>query len=347
MKKATRKDIVVTKLRGADKSLRNSKMIHGLPLNSDSLLASLAPKDLSLKDAKRLLDVGVDVINLPGMYKVSLDDQLAEAERTVMATTGFLQAAAGKRDLGDIPIDSMWKSSQRHGLGRVKGADDLNDLIENIEEARETAFEQQDDYLYVIMANRHYTEREIETYQETGGLGMITRSTYQNYLSLLNTIRQRYHDAPRGTPWTSTQAHGLLVHHSNKLLALRVNANTKGHFILRAYTYLRDAQDSKFYHPSMTKYLWNQLTSLKTPPARNDGTELDNTQQAPDRCPHCRNRALHSKLHLPHTKTKCPFKDVDQGTARKGAGKGVTLLAKDGSLGKEAMVVKALEATKT
>ena len=322
-------------------------MIHELPINSDSLLASLAPKDLPLKDAKRLLDVGVDVINLPGMYKVKLDDQLAEAERTVMATTGFLQAAAGKHSLGDIPIDSLWKSNQRHGLGRVKGADDLNDLIENIEEAREAAFEQQDDHLYVIMANRHYTEREIETYQETGGLGMITRSTYQNYLSLLNTIRQRYHEAPRGTPWTSTQAHGLLVHHSNKLLALRANANSKGHFLLRVYAYLRDAQDAKFYHPSMTKYLWNQLTLLKAPPAHSEGGEADSTQQTPDRCPHCRNKALHSKLRLPHTKAKCPFKDVDQGIARKGAGKGVTLLAKDSTLGKEAMVAQALETVKT
>jgi hypothetical protein len=297
---------------------------------------------MSTKDGMKLFEVGVDVLGLPGMYRVKLDDQLAEAERTVMATTGLLQAAVGRYGSSDL-TDTMWKSNHRHGLGRVKDQEDLAELITSVEESRESAFEQQDDQIYVFMSQRHYTERQVQKYQLNGGLGLITRATFQNYMALLNVIRQRYFDAPRGTPWVKTQASGLLDHHSQKLLSIRGTSYSKRHFLLRTYVYLRDAYETQFYHPSMTKHLWNQLTLLY--PGEGKGGDKGGDGTPPlERCPHCRCRALHVKLNLPHQKANCPFKGVDQGLARKGGSKGVALLQKEGNLKVEDMVAKVLEA---
>jgi hypothetical protein len=319
----------------------DKKKVYGMDINSEALLTSLSPKSMSPKDGTKLFEVGVDVVGLPGMYRVRMDDQLAEAERTVMATTGLLQAAVGRYGSSDL-TDTMWKSNHRHGLGRVKDYEGLAELITAVEESRESAFEQQDDQVYVFMSHRHYTERQIQRYQERGGLAVLTQATYQNYLALLNVLRQRFFDAPMGTPWAKTQSPSLLEHHSQKLLYIRGTSYSKRHFLIRTYVYLRDAYGAQFYHPSMTKHLWNQLTSLSSPGDRK-GEKAGEADQTPDRCPHCRSRALHTKLNLPHAKPHCPFRGVDSGAARKAASKGVSLLQQNGQLKLEEMVAKALE----
>lgn len=320
-----------------DKSLGNPKLIHGMAINSAELTASLSPRDLSLKDGDKLFELGMDVLGLPGMYQVRMNDRVAEAERTVMATTGLIQAAIGRR--ARDPIDTMWQSSQRPGLARVKSPEDLDDLIESIEEVREASFEQQDDQIYTFLAARHYSTKEITRYQDRGGLPLITRATYRYYMALLNQIRQRYHAAPKGTSWKQTQGYGMWDFYNSRLLTLRGTSTSKRHFLLRAYVYLREAHEKKFYDSSMAKYLWNYVAALQGSGEQKVGGAGGGA--VVERCGHCRHKALHALLKKDHQKAQCPFKDLSQQLARKAAPKGHALLTANPNLSVTDMVAQA------
>ena len=325
------------KIGETDKSLGNPKLIHGMAINSDELLASLTPKHLSPKDGEKMFEVGVDVLGLPGMYRVKMSDRVAEAERTVMATTGLIQAAIGRRTRD--PIDTLWQSNQRPGLDRVKTPEDLEELIEEIEEVQESSFEQQEDQLYTFLSSRHYSTKEITRYQERGGLPIITKATYRYYMALLNYIRQRYHAAPKGTSWKKTQGYGIWDYYNSKLLTLRGTSTSKRHFLLRVYVYLREANAKKFHEPSMAKYLWNYVTALQgNSEEKGGGAGGGGTA---DRCGHCRNKTLHTLLKREHSKTKCPFKDLSQTLARKAAVKGQALLTENPQLSITDMIAQA------
>jgi hypothetical protein len=336
-RKASQKppEVVRQKIGEHDKSLGNPKLIHGMAINSAELTASLSPRDLSLKDGDKLFELGVDVLGLPGMYQVKMNDRVAEAERTVMATTGLIQAAIGRRTRD--PIDTMWQSSQRPGLSRVKSPEDLEELIEAIEEVREASFEQQDDQIYTFLSARHYSTKEITRYQDRGGLPLITRATYRYYLALLNQIRQRYHSAPKGTSWKQTQGYGIWDFYNSKLLTLRGTSTSKRHFLLRVYVYLREAHEKKFYESSMAKYLWNYVTALQ---GDQKGGGAGGAAAA-ERCSHCRHKALHVLLKKEHQKAHCPFKDVSQQLARKAAPKGHALLTANPNLSVTDMIAQA------
>ena len=320
-----------------DKSVGNPKLIHGMAVNSDELLASLTPKHLSRKDGEKLFEVGVDVLSLPGMYRVKMDDRVAEAERTVMATTGLIQAAIGRRTRD--PIDTMWQSNQRPALARVKTPEDLEDLIQEIAEVQKSSFEQQSDQLYTFLSARNYSTEEIERYQERGGLTVITRATYWYYMALLSHIRARYYGAPKGTDWKKTHGYGIWDYYNNKLLTLRGTSSSKRHFLLRVYVYLREANGKEFNEPGMAKYLWNRLTALQSDSGEKGGGSGGGGTT--DRCGHCRNKALHTLLKREHTKTNCPFKDLSQSLARKAATKGHALLTENPQLSIRDMIAQA------
>jgi hypothetical protein len=264
---------------------------------------------------------------------------MAETERAVMATTGLIQAAVGRKGFRD-PVDALWRTQGRHVLGQIRSATDLEELISQIEEVKESTFDQQEDQVGVFLAQRHYTSTSIKKYVARGGLSIITKATYTYYLGLLNHLRQRYYDAPRGTSWAKTQAHGIWEHHSQKLLTLRMTISTKKHFLLKVYVYLREAHKAHYYHASMTRYLWNQVTSLQH--GEGGGRVNDpGAAAAPDRCPHCRGKGFHSKLDLPPQKAKCPFKDMSQTLARKAAQKGYAMLQANPNLTKTEVVAQA------
>jgi hypothetical protein len=100
---------------------------------------------------------------------------------------------------------------------------------------------------------------------------VLTQATYQNYLALLNVLRQWFFNAPLGTPWSKTQSPSILEHHSQKLHYIRGTSYSKRHFLIRTYVYFRDAYGTQFYHPSMTKHLWIQITAL-SPQVTRKGT---------------------------------------------------------------------------
>jgi len=321
-----------------DSSLGNPKLIHGMAINSDELTASLAPEGMSLKDGEKLFEVGVDVLGLPGMYRAKMDDHAAEVERSVMATTGLIQAAMGRRNRD--PMDTMWRSSQRAGLDKVKTPEDLDEMIDAIEEMRESVFEQQDDQIYTFLSSRNYPTEDITQYQESGGLPIITRATYRYYFALLNQIRQRYHAAPKGTNWKQTQGYGIWDYYNSKFLSLRGTSNTKKHFILKVYACLREANEKKFYEASMAKYLWNYVTTLHGDSGQKGGGGGGGGGSV-DRCSHCRHKALHTLLKREHQKSKCPFKDLSQAVARKAAPKGLALMTANPNLSISDMVNQA------
>jgi hypothetical protein len=321
-----------------DKSLGDPKRVHGMGLTSDKLTASLGPKHLSLKDGDALFELGVDVLGLPGMYRVKMDEKSAEAERAMMATTGLIQAAMGKKGRRD-PIDAYWKSSSRHMLSAVKEGGDLQEFIATIDEVREETFNQQEEQISVFMGSRNYSDRDIAKYQARGGMVLITKATYRYYLDLLHTLRHRYHDAPKDVPWKQTQAYALLDHHSKKLLTLRGTTTNKKLFLLKVYVYLRDAHKAQFYHNSLNQYLWNQLNqaSQSAAPAKDPAR----AKTPATRCEHCRHKGLHDHFDLAHDKSKCPFKGLSQTVARKAGAKGYELAKKDSNLSLTDMIAKA------
>ena len=327
-------------LHGPDPSTGTKGFIYNKELNDDKLLKKLGPPEMKIKDIHKLFEVGIDVVGLPGMFRAQMDDQLADMERMQMDLTGLLRAGLGRGSQPEM-TDTLWRSQQKHQLGKVKTFKQFANLLSDIEEVEEQAFEQQGNLIRLFMSGRGYSTKEITAYLQQGGLPLIIHSTFKDYLGLLNTVRQKHFEGGMEGDWGQGHANGLLSYHASKLLALRTTSYNKTNFILRVYAYLRDAKATQYHHPSMIKYLWKEVSALKQPVVKGKG-EGKAVVGTPERCNHCRSNRLHNKYRLPLDKDHCPFKDESQAKARRAAQKAHSILDDEPNLSKGDLVRQAL-----
>ena len=292
------------KFLGTDESEGQKKYIHGMHINKDEIVKALVPSDLGSKDAKKLFEVAVDVTSMPGMYKVSDLDGLATVEQlsTLMAARGSKSGAQ----------DNLWKSEQRHGLRKVTSRDTLSSYIKSVEGIREAAFDQQNNQFVKYLHHWGYRSSEIDEYSANGGLPLLIRHSYSNFLALLQKLQGL---ATSSTcSWANSQAGVLLKHHSEKLLQVRGSASDRQGLLLMTYIYLRDAKKKDFLDVSMVGLMWKSVEDRTLM----DGQAADGTaDRNPTKCDHCRSQALHALLSLTHAKTKCPLRNQSSTVARK------------------------------
>jgi hypothetical protein len=250
-------------------------------------------------------------------------------------------------------IDPQWRLTSRHKLSHVGSLDDLEQLIEEIREYKQAAFDTQRDRIGVFLRARDFPDKVVKRYQEVGGVVWLTEETMSWYMDFLSHARQLAY-ADIGSQWKNTQAYKLLDHHSRKLLGIRNSAYSKRNFLLRVYVHLREASSKNFECAALTRHLWKRFSELeqglnRNPDVTGGGAGRGNGGGGgggiqPLRCSHCRNRAVHEKYNLPLMKEKCPFHAVSQSKARKAAAKAGALLRENGNLTKDDLVVQCLAA---
>jgi hypothetical protein len=152
--------------------------------------------------------------------------------------------------------------AKRHALKQIRMVVSLFKFVKRVGKAETPALEQQENALQLFMYHRHSDAEVIDNYIEHGFLSRLTQSTFQNYSSLLSTIRQLAYDHPKF--WGEGPAKSMLTFHSDKLVQVREHALTRQALTLQTYIYLRDAKSKSFYHESMTESLWDHLADLLT-----------------------------------------------------------------------------------
>ncbi|CAJ1928532.1 unnamed protein product, partial [Cylindrotheca closterium] len=165
-----------------------------------------------------------------------------------------------------------------------------------------------------------YSTEFVEDYVERGLMPRIIKETYVNFLALLNKIRHK--DMGSDEAWEDSEAYVILQVHSENLLDICTNSNSKKMLLLQNYIYLHDARKKDFGSNTITEKnigrvdkmnqkLQRELESLWVAkgrggrePTKDKDKEGDSTLK---KCSQCKSRTLHTALKLEHNKTVCPL----------------------------------------
>lgn len=313
------------KLYNVDPSVGNSRMIYGehVPL----IRSSAGPPGMRTKDTDELFEAALDVSELPGTSVskyIKAEAQLdAETQGAMQVAQAVIQAHGGS---GAKVYDQTWMSIRRHGLRYVKDGATLLEVTKNVKKAKEAAFTRQTNRIYDFMCRRNYNEEEIDLYLAGGFLPKIVAASFENYYSLLVQARELHMNHP--DEWEGGPAASLINHHSEKLLTIRMNADSRRDLILRTYVHLRDSARRSFYHESQTEALWDRMATLSEKLAASNnrrgggggggGGDRGGENKSP-RCSHCKSSELHKAMKVGIGKADCPLTDLGGKEARKAA----------------------------
>jgi hypothetical protein len=155
---------------GADPSTGNDKMIHNFKVTGTGIGKALAPGGVVAKDRVSIVEAGVDVAALPGMFSATGSQMSEEVQGVTKAANSMLATLSGKRaQLHDI----QWKTLRKNSLGAVKKETDLFTLLEAAEDLSVPVFKEQDSRIRMFMYQRRYDDNQITDYLEYGLLPTI------------------------------------------------------------------------------------------------------------------------------------------------------------------------------
>lgn len=321
-----------TKLYNVDPSTGNSRMIYGEHI--PRIREEAGPPGMRAKDVDELFEAALDVSELPGTSVskyVKAEAQLeAETQGAMQVAQAVIQAQGGS---GSKVYDQTWMSIRRHGLRYVKDGATLLEVTKNVKKAKEAAFQKQTNRIFDFMIRRNYDEGEVDLYLASGFLPRIVAASFENYYSLLVQARELHMSHPE--PWDGGPADTLVQHHSEKLLMLRMNAESRRDLILRTYAYLRDSAQKSYYHESQTEALWDRMSTLteKLANSRRGGGGTGGGggggsggggggggggDRKPT-CSHCKSRELHEAMKVGVGKAECPLASLGGREARQAA----------------------------
>ncbi len=274
---------------GGDSSTGEEE-VYGMDVDSDKLMASLGPPDMTRKMSRTLFDFPTDVLSLPGGWSTTTgedgtygEDQLVSQVNAILRTT---------TDGRDKEHDPGWKSPNHHALGKVNSAQKLAALIDGYQKTinRATKFENQ--RLKQWMTRFRYSAKDFTRYKERGGLPILLRELQGLYFNLLMKLQSETNKvAPL---WTGTYAEGLLLYHSRELAYVRSMAGSRQDLILTNYIYLRNAAKSKWTNLEVSDaMIKDRLNALSPTPAGNDSAGAPGRKAC-----RCQNAKLHKLLSL-------------------------------------------------
>lgn len=267
----------------------------GMDLNSDRLLASLGPPGMTKRMGKELFDYPADLLALPGAWGTLGTDngEEYEAQQTFSQLSDFLQSAPGTKHRSHDP---GWKSKSHHALGKVKSAEALSLLVDTYLDTKSRALTYEASRLKDWMRNHHhYTSKEIEEYQQTGGLPLVMRQLASFYMEMLVALRTAA--LKHGAAWEGSYAQAMLEYHKKELGHIRVMAGTRKDFLLSSYVYLRNSAKSKWTNQEIQSAMCVELNAALQALPTNFSGGGDNGGDRRRGC-RCQNQPLHTVLQV-------------------------------------------------
>lgn len=213
-------------------------------------------------------------------------------------------------------------------------------MREEVQDAEDAAFQEQDHHLCNMMLCLHYSRHQVESYLEKGLLTQIIHLTFQYYVWLMDHILWV---SEKHKCWQRGSAEATLEHFKKGLWKVRHFSPMYTIFIPQVYIFLRDAADKSFFHPKMNKVLWNP--SLKS-------SELKTKE---DKVPKptvlwftiCQSRLLHNLFDWVHKVADCPLGTIRTPKAwRKAASNLANLLSANSTLDKQAKLKEVVKKLK-
>lgn len=292
----------------------SSDEMFGLDLSSEKLLASLGPPGMSKRMSKELFDYPTDLLALPGTSGSSGQDGAEyETQQTIGQLSEFLQAPKSKHRVHD----TMWRSRNRHALGRVQTPEALTVLAEDYLNTQNRAHSYEAQRLKDWMRRHHYSDRDAEEYQQTGGLPIVMRAIGNLYMELLTTLRTAI--LKHSSAWAGSYAQAMLEYHKKELGHIRGMAGHRRDFLLTTYTYLRDSAKSRWTNQEIQAAMCVELNAvmLSRPSTREE------TGDRRRGC-RCQNQALHTVLQLDYfdaAASLCPVSSATNNPKARSAAK--------------------------
>ncbi|CAJ1932118.1 unnamed protein product [Cylindrotheca closterium] len=302
----------------ADSSKGNEEEIHGVSITSLDIDRAMMPEGLKNAEIKGLWDRASDMAALPGKCSPGGgDSESGGAGEEVM---NQLLETFGSDSTKIALLDTGYCRKGRHGLGLITSSNKLHEACQKILKKEEDTFKNQRFQFLHYLVRLGYSTEFVEDYVERGLMPRIIKETYVNFLALLNKIRHK--DMGSDEAWEDSEAYVILQVHSENLLDIRTNSNSKKMLLLQNYIYLRDARKKDFGSNTITEKnigrvdkmnqkLQRELESLRAAkgrggrePTKDKGREGDSTLK---KCSQCKSRTLHTALKLEHNKTVCPL----------------------------------------
>jgi hypothetical protein len=176
--------------------------------------AALCPLDMAAADRSNFLEMVVDVIALPGMWKY--EDCATEATSNSAATdlpTTVVVAALGHRMTA---TDVMCRSPAN--TIKVKTQYQLHEYIASIKRAGRVTCTQQKGRMQSTIFLVNYPKDLIQAYLQAGLLLRIVHATYKRYESLLYKAWQKAFDHGH---WEGGLGYEIVSHHAKELSLLQ------------------------------------------------------------------------------------------------------------------------------
>ncbi|CAJ1967906.1 unnamed protein product [Cylindrotheca closterium] len=278
----------------------------------------MMPEGLKNAEIKGLWDRASDMAALPGKCSPGGgDSESGGAGEEVM---NQLLETFGSDSTKIALLDTGYCRKGRHGLGLITSSNKLHEACQKILKKEEDTFKNQRFQFLHYLVRLGYSTEFVEDYVERGLMPRIIKETYVNFLALLNKIRHK--DMGSDEAWEDSEAYVILQVHSENLLDIRTNSNSKKMLLLQNYIYLRDARKKDFGSNTITEKnigrvdkmnqkLQRELESLRAAkgrggrePTKDKDKEGDSTLK---KCSQCKSRTLHTALKLEHNKTVCPL----------------------------------------
>lgn len=286
-------------------------VVHTNPREMEAKLG-LPGMDRNLQSG--LINRGVDLGALPGMYGSGEDDNGASGDANEISKIFFLQLS--HRASEEQGYDAAWKLPSKHALRRVKSGQDLYDLTSSYKKQWVQAETAQNVKWKCFLAEAGYSAGVSEEFLSSGLLPLMIRRTAKTYEGLLDVAVALLYNSEGPLIWKGSRAEALLTHHSRKLALIRQDAPNYRSHLYQTYVYLREAAAQEGYrHHAMFDGLFERMQSVDLKLAAKDksggggggggGTEIT-------RCSHCHTTGFHDK-----GKDNCPGKDLSQAIVRK------------------------------
>ncbi|KAL7568823.1 hypothetical protein ACA910_007237 [Epithemia clementina (nom. ined.)] len=236
-----------------DRSAGKENMIYGLDnKNIGKLDAALCPACMHREDREELMTMGVNVTALPGVFDTGVSN---EFDPTELATL-MMATALGKR--ASAAYDTGWRKDSKVRMLKIKDERELQDFITIVEKAREPVFRQFQNRVRSLMHECGYHGQEIEEYLYRGGLPRLMMVSYDLYLRLLHTARQKSVEFG----WDAGIAMALLKTHGEGLVAVRNYSSSYRRLVLDVYVYLQDKNKMEFMTPKVQEGVYRMHVDL-------------------------------------------------------------------------------------
>ena len=278
-----------------------TNMIFGIdPADTGRMDDLLLPPHVEGAEARQdFYDLAMDVVNLPGGYRTTDDDDFGSTE--------LLARAFGR---GRTATFRNWRKITNNALGRVKSLKELLQLVKDVEKAVVRHRAAQEHRMRSFLHACGLPGDMVGLYLRSGLLPRLLQETYVFYHGLLETCRSAQWEMPSAT-WKDGYVDQMIRHHALELGQIRMTAADYRMHLLETYVYLRNANKEKYQDPSFTRSLLYSVAKLHSDPTT-DPDRSDSTGQATNRCKHCRRKDTHTGTE----KEDCPLKALSSRKAQ-------------------------------